>query len=253
MAIRRMMAMVAAVSVLSATGCVAHAVRPTYKGSTFQMIIAAETRPQAPGATMSEKDVQAEIDRLFGARPSSAVPKTVLLFEVESTGMTNMRSARKRLMLRRETGEAMKTALEETGLFEQIDFLPEIYLPADRPQDLKTLRIAAARAHADGLLIYSTEAGYEYQPNALSVFYLTIVGAFIVPGSEGSALVVSKAVLLDVKTGYIYRVLEAYGEASSLAPPALLDEEELEFTARKEALQKLAALAAEKVKELGKR
>lgn len=247
---RRMMAVVAVVSALSAAGCVAHAVKPTYKGSTFQMIIAAETRPQAPGATMSEKDVQAEIDRLFAARPSAAVPKTVLLFEVESSGMTNMRSARKRLMLRRDTGEAMKAALEETGLFEQIDFLPEVYLPAGRANDLKTLRIAAARAHADGLLIYSTEAGYEYRPNALSLFYLTIVGAFIVPGSEGSALVVSKAVLLDVKTGYIYRVFEAYGEESSLAPVALLNEEELEFKARKQALGALARLAAEKVKKL---
>lgn len=248
---RRIMGVVLALSCLGLAGCAAYSRRPTYERSTFKMIIAAETRPQAPGAAMTEKDVQAEVDRLYALRPARAVPRRVLLYEVESSGETHIQSARKRLLLRKETSEAMKSALEETRLFAEVDFLPELYLPTG-VQDLKTLRIAAARAQADALLIYSTEAGYEYEPNALCIFYPTIIGAFVAPGSKGASLAVSQAVLVDVKTGYIHRVFESYGEKSRVAPVALIDEEELEFEARKQALHDLAALTASKVKELGK-
>jgi len=250
MVMRRMMAVVAAVSVACLGGCAIQSRKATYKGSAFHRIVAAETRPQARGATMTEKEVQAEVDRLLALKPAAAVPSNVLLFEVESSGKSNIVSPKKLLTLRKETSEAMKAALEETGIFQRIDFLPDIYLPADRTADLKILRIAAARAHADGLLIYSTEAGYEERVNALGVFYPTIIGAFVVPASRGSSIAVSKAVLVDVRTGYVYRVLEAYGEESSLAPWALLDEEALEFKARKQALGALARLAADKVKKL---
>jgi len=244
--------MLGVVLVLSglAAGCAGYAHQPTYKGSAFKRIVAAETRPVKPGARLTEKDTQAEVDRLRALRPSRPVPKRVLLYEVPSTGMTNISSARKQLLLHKETAEAMKSALEETGLFDEIDFLPDIYLPAD--MDLKTLRIAAARAQADALLIYSTEAGYEYEPNALSLFYMTVVGAFFVPGSRGSALAVSQAVLLDVKTGYVYHVLESYGEHSEVTAVALIDEEDLEFEARRKALTDLAKVAAARAKKLGK-
>lgn len=251
MSTRQVLGVALVLSALGLAGCFSHSRLPSYESSTFKMIIARETWSRGEGGQLTEKDVQAEVDRLLALRPSSPVPKKVLLFEVESGGATRVRSARKELLLHKETAAAMKRALENTGLFAQIDFLPEIYLPQGAAS-LKTLRIAAARAHADGLLIYATEAGYEYEPNALCVFYPTIIGAFLAPGSRGSALAVSKAVLLDVKTGYIYRVMEAYGEKSAVAPVALLDEELLEFDARKQALGALAELAARKVKELGK-
>ena len=236
---------------LGLAGCAAYSELPSYKSSTFKMIIAEETWSPAKGGHFVEDDAQREINRLLALRPKSAVPKKVLLYEVESMGETYIGSARKKLMLRRDTGAAMKGALEKTGLFAQIDFLPEIYLP-EGVENLKALRIAAARSHADALLIYTTEAGYEYQPNALCAFYPTIIGMFLAPGSRGAALAVSKAVLIDVRTGYIYQVMEAYGEKSEVAPVALLDQEQLEFDARTQALGALAELAAKKVVELGK-
>ena len=248
---RQVLGVVLALSALGSAGCAAYSRRPTYERSRFKLIIAAETRPQAPGAAMTEKDVQAEVDRLYALRPARPVPRRVLLYEVESSGQTYIESARKKLLLRKETSEAMKSALEETRLFAEVDFLPELYLPTG-VQDMKTLRIAAARAQADALLIYSTEAGYEYEPNVLCILYPTIIGAFVAPGSKGASLALSQAVLVDVKTGYIHRVFESYGEKSRVAPVALIDEEELEFEARKQALHDLAALTASKVKELGK-
>ncbi len=45
------------------------------------------------------------------------------------------------------------------------------------------------------------------------------------------------AVLVDVRTRYIYRVMETYGEESEIRPVAFLDEEGLEFEARRKALE----------------
>jgi len=45
--------------------------------------------------------------------------------------------------------------------------------------------------------------------------------------------------------------METYGEESEVRPVVFLDEEALEFEARRKALTALAELAAEKVKELG--
>lgn len=248
---RRMVGIAVALVAVCLAGCAVESRKPMYKGSTFQMIIAAETRTVTAGREMTEKDVQEEVDRLLALKPAAPVPAKVLLFEVESTGQSKIVSPKKMLSLRKETSESMKAALEKTGLFERIDFLPDVYLPPNGPADLKVLRIAAARAHADGLLIYSTEAGFEKRVNFLGIFYPTIIGAFIMPGTRGSSLAESKAVLVDVRTGYVYRVLNTYGEASALAPGALLDEEQLEFDARKQALGALADLAAAEVRELG--
>ena len=246
---RRMMGVVALLVVMGAGGCAGYVVRASFEGSKFRMMIAAETTP--PGRQLTEDTVQKEIERLLALKPSSPVPAKVLLYEIPSTRESHIRSARKMLRLRKETGEAMKTALEKTGLFAQIDFLPELYLPDGIPGGLKALRLAAARAHADALLLYSTEAGYEREPNALAALYITVVGAFLVPGTDAAATAVSKAVLIDVRTGYIYRVFEAYGESTRVVPIASVDDEAMEFEARKQALTKLAQVAAEKVVQLG--
>lgn len=231
-------------------GCVAHGQMPTYEGSRFQVIVAAETNLGGKLTSMTEKEVQAEVDRLLALRPSADGPAKLLLFEVASSGPSKITNARKKLLLHKQSSETMKDALEKTGIFEQVDFLPDIYLPPGDPGGLKTLRIAAARAHADTLLMYAGEAGYEYRPNLLSVLYVTVVGAFIAPGSKASSMAVSKAVLVDVRSGYIYEVMETYGEKTVVTPIACLDEEQLEFDARSQSVDELSKLVAAKANKL---
>jgi hypothetical protein len=213
-------------------------------------MVAVHAPEPATGRARTEEEVKAEVERLLALRPAAPAPSRVLVFEVPSSGHTHIRSPRKRLLLRRETAHAMKTALEDTGFFQSVDFLPDLFLEEAAVGGLGALRIAAARAHADGLLLYSTEAGYEYRPNPLALSYLTIVGAFLAPGSRGSALALSRAVLVDVRTGYLYDVMEGYGEQGRVAPVAFLDEEALEHAARVAALNDLAKAAAEKVRRL---
>jgi hypothetical protein len=144
----------------------------------------------------------------------------------------------------------MRTALADTGVFAEVGFLPEILLPSGDPSDLKTVRIAAARAQADGVLIFTTESGYEYEPNGWALLYPTILGLAVAPGSTRTSLCVSKAILLDVHTGYMYSVVESYAQDSVTAPIAVLDAEQLEYDVRTQVMDELASAVAAKARNL---
>jgi hypothetical protein len=235
-------------------GCATTGWQPSFEQSSYKLIIASETHQAAQsgpaGSQLSESAVQEEVDRLLGLKPKTPVPARVLLYQVPSTGRSNVASPLKVLELREATGQQMRKALQATGVFLSVDFLPEILLPSGAPADLKTVRIAAARAQADAILVYSTEAGYERKPNDWALLYATLIGAFIAPGTDQTSMAVSKAVLLDVPTGYIYFVTEDYGSESVRGPVAALDAEELEYGTRLKSLGELSTDVAGRVAAL---
>lgn len=237
----------------AAAGCMTVAESPSYANTQFQVLVASETRIAASADhVLTEQEAQSEVERLLSLKPPSAAPEKLVLYEVPSSSRTKIMSAKKWLELREATSEQMKQALEQTRIFKQVEFLPEILVPADVQGDLKTLRIASARAQADVVLVYSTEAGYEQEPNAWSLFYVTIVGACFFPGTDVSSMAVSKALLLDVRTGYIHLLTETYASTSAKTQAVQVREklEELEFTARNDSLNDLAQRVAAKVKGL---
>ncbi len=243
---RRRLAMLTVLTVTALSlGCATRGWQPSFDRSSYKLIIASETHQAAQsgpgGSRLSDSAVQEEVDRLLALKPKSPVPARVLLYQVPSAGRTNISSPLKVLELRQATGRQMRKALEATGVFGAVDFLPEILLPSDVPADLKTVRIAAARAQADAILIYSTEAGFESRPNDWALLYLTILGTAVAPGTDATSMAVSKAVLLDVPTGYIYFVTEDYGTESKRAPVAEIDAQKLEYDARLKSLGELSA------------
>lgn len=251
MLIRILSASMLLVAAAVLSGCMAHSARIDYTRSGLHMMVSAETQALTGNVLTPEEELQAEVDRLLALKPAEATPRKLVLYEMPSAGRSEIESPRQWISLRKSTSATMKGALEETGLFEEVDFLPDILLPATGVKDLATLRIAAARAHADGVLIYSTEAGYEYKPNALAVFYPTIIGLFVAPGSQAASTALSKAVLLDVRTGYIHMVLETYGEAGGSAIPyAYIDQAKLEVDARTDSIADLSGRVAEKARLL---
>jgi hypothetical protein len=251
---RRFGLLLSAVLLLSASvGCLSVSERPDYGQTQFHVLVASETTVAGSvGRGLTEGEVQREVDRLLSLKAPSAAPEKLVLYEVPGSRRTKIKSAKKWLELREATSRNMKSALEQTGVFKNVEFLPGILLPSGVPGDLKTLRIASARAQADAVLIYSTEAGYEERPNAWSVLYLTLIGAGLFPGTDVSSMAVSKAVLLDVRTGYIYLLTESYASRSGAMPVAAVQEklEEMEFEVRTESLIDLAKTVAAKVRTL---
>jgi len=252
---RRTLALLAVLTVTCLSlGCMTTGWQPSFEQSSYKIMISSETRQSAQGgpegSRLTESAVQVEVDRLLALKPKTAVPARVLLYQVPGSGRSMIVSPLKVLELREATSQQMRKALQATGVFQSVDFLPEILLPPGAPADLKMVRIAAARAQADAILVYSTEAGYESKPNDWALLYATLVGAFIVPGTDQTSMAVSKAVLLDVPTGYIYFVTEDYGSGSVRGPVAALDAEKLEYDARMKSLTELSADVAARVTAL---
>lgn len=237
--------------VLLAVGCSSYYERPSYAGSSFQAMVGRETVAHVGGrgGPTDEVAVRNEIERLLSLEPPEGGPSRVVLHEVPGTA-SRIDSPLKRLQLREETSAEMKSVLEQAGAFDGVEFLPELLLPAPGVADLGTIRLAAARAQADTVLLYSTEVGYEYEPNAWAIFYPTIVGTFLAPGSRAASMAVSKAALVDVRTGYIYDITEVYARKERRAPCAFIDPAQLEYDARLDAVTQLARAAAEKAEKL---
>ncbi len=240
----RTTALAALAFALSAAGCAVGTHRPDFQTSRYRMLLAAETQYVGggnPPAALPEKEVQAEVDRLLALQPRAEEPRKVVIYAVDSAGATGIRSPMKRLELHEASSQEMRRALQESGVFEEVDYLPEILLPPGGPADLKTLRVAAARAQADTILIYATEVGWERRLNAWALLYPTIVGFGTFPGNEETYLALSKAVLMDVGSGYMYALMEVHGRESVTGPGASIDREQLEFEARMAAVKKLTS------------
>ena len=108
--------------------------------------------------------------------------------------------------------------------------------------DLKSIRLGAARYGADAVLVVSGAGQVDRYNNGWAGLYVTIVGAFIVPGTEADGLFVASAVLWDVRNEYLYASAEAEGTEHVSGPPSLVDDDRVLATAR---TRGAAALGAE--------
>jgi hypothetical protein len=244
----------AAAFLACACGCAVSRSTPSYSGSTFQILLAGEAKA---GAQMSSEALEKEIARLMALKPKRSVPGKVVVLDVSDPSMGGIDNPLKRLRLQTQTGEVVCRALRESGAFEDgVQTLPELLVPELNRERaaLSVVRLAAARAQADGVLIYATESGGETLANPLAVLYLTVAGAWIAPGTRRTSLAVSKAAMVDTQTGYIYLIAEGMGEKRvGWRPTGLIDYEEMTLAARLVSVEQLAREAAAKARELARK
>lgn len=81
--------------------------------------------------------------------------------------------------------------------------------------DLKSLRLVAAKHQADALLIISGAGQTDRYINNLGWTYALLLPALFVPGSEADTLFVSSAALWDVRNEYLYLTAEAESTKTS--------------------------------------
>jgi hypothetical protein len=112
------------------------------------------------------------------------------------------------------------------------------------------IRQAAAACGADAVLIISSVVDLDSYVNPLAVLYLTIVCAWLVPGSHVDALYLLEGVLMDVNNEYIYLSAESDGKGSTMAPAGLIDSKNAIQKAKKIAIQGLADEFAKRMRNL---
>ncbi len=117
-------------------------------------------------------------------------------------------------------------------------------------QDLKSIRLAAARHGVDAVLVVSGIADVDWYNNALGPTYALVVTPLFIPGTVVDALFVSHAGLWDVRNEYLYASTEADGMASDTRPAVLAREEPVVSLARERAITDLAASIEQHIKNL---
>lgn len=90
--------------------------------------------------------------------------------------------------------------LKQAGVISQMFIVPNIF----EMKDLKTIRLAAAQQGADAVLIIRSVDQTDRYLNYASFLYITIIGLWIVPGSDLDALVMLRGAMWDVGNAYLY-------------------------------------------------
>ncbi len=114
-------------------------------------------------------------------------------------------------------------------------------------EDLKSIRLAAARTGADAVLFVSGAGQVDRYNNWSSALYFTIVGLFVVPGTRTDALYLANATLWDVRNEYLYASAEAEGTDHTTGTPLTVDDTQVLASAR---LKGMGALGEEVEKRL---
>ncbi|MFQ5503209.1 MAG: hypothetical protein ACE5F1_00250 [Planctomycetota bacterium] len=91
--------------------------------------------------------------------------------------------------------------------FQNVVFLSP-FLSRGATATVSELRSDAARLAADTLLLVAHGHDSSSRPNVLSLAYLTLIGGFLVPGTNCANLTVGIMALIDVKTGSVLSVRE---------------------------------------------
>jgi hypothetical protein len=112
--------------------------------------------------------------------------------------------------------------------------------------DLRAVRLAAARHAADAVLIITGASDVDRYSNAAAMLYVTLVGLWLVPGSHADGIFLATASLWDVRNEFLYMAAEAEGTFGMTRPALLLEGDEMVVGAKRVALAGLA-------KELGAR
>lgn len=110
-------------------------------------------------------------------------------------------------------------ALDGSGLF---DLASEISTEWPTTTGTAGLRELAARYRTEYLLLYRHRFADATRPNGFAAGFITILGAFILPGTTIESAGVLEATLFDVKTGTIlFTVHERVRSEEMAAPPAV--------------------------------
>ena len=105
---------------------------------------------------------------------------------------------------------------------------------------LKDIRVAAARAGADAVMVIDGISSVDKYNNPLGATYCLLVTPFFVPGTEADALFVSRANLWDVRNEYLYLSVESEGMAKETRPAFFIENNRVIEKAKNEALKGLA-------------
>lgn len=152
-------------------------------------------------------------------------PITLAVAQVGRTGVET---------IRQEDKDAWRKALEETGMVKVI-FISSVIVSAN--PGFHEMRLAAARLHADAMLLYAVADSSDSRTNLGGLLYLSVVGAFFSPGSESAVLTFAKGACFDVENEFLEFTVEGEDERKTTRPYYFMDKKQHGLDSRKSALE----------------
>lgn len=119
---------------------------------------------------------------------------------------------------------SVETQLKDMGVVSSVFQVLPATIQGD---DLKAIRLGAARNGADAVLIVSGAADVDRYMNKLGWTYVALITALFVPGMEKDVLFMTSASLWDVRNEYLYLTTEAESEANHTYVAAFGDEDKV--------------------------
>lgn len=143
-----------------------------------------------------------------------------------------------------EVGAELKSKGIISDIFTISDYIVE-------GSDNKAIRLAAARAGADAVIIVNGVCDIDRYSNALGYTYFLLITPFFIPGTEADGLFLANATMWDVRNQYLYLSAEGEGTAKETKPAFFIDEKRIIKSAKSVALSHLKAELSSRIARAG--
>jgi hypothetical protein len=137
----------------------------------------------------------------------------------------------------KDTIIATSDALKSKGTINEAIVINEDIVEGN---DNRAIRMAAARAGADAVLIVRGTSDIDRYNNTLGYSYALIVTPLFIPGTVADGLFMVTASMWDVRNQYLYLSSEAEGSARQTRPAVFIEEGQLIKAAKSDALTALS-------------
>lgn len=196
-------------------------------------------RGELRGSISEQKVVTEEdIQRAIETRPQLPAPFTLAIyFSPNNSGHRYGESSW------RWEGEDKDRLLEISQELKSKNIISEAIIISDSVVggvDNKSIRLAAARAGADAVLIVNGVSATEHYNNDFGATYILLVTAFFVPGTVIDSLFMINASMWDVRNQYLYLSVEAEGSAKEARPAVFAEDSRVIKAAKTDAMVAIA-------------
>lgn len=196
------------------TGCASHGFNQGYIDKELAVA----------GLDQTEEDIQ----RIMDLKPALGQPFALGIYFEDYYGIHAKKS--KGIVLDELT--PMLQQFKNAGI---IDDFFVINNSTVRESNIKEVRIAAARHHADAVLMIDNYRDSDRYLNPLGVTYLTVIAAYILPGTEVEAIGAVSATLWDTRNEYLYATSYNDELYHTRGAAFLLNDEDIELMALEQA------------------
>jgi len=183
---------------------------------------------------VAEEDIQ----KVLGLKPQLPSPFTLAIYFVSPPPGSCYGNSWIWLSEDKDTLQSLEAELKGKGI------LSEVFVISNQiveESDNLSIRLAAARAGADAVLIVNGVSDIDRYNNPLGYTYFLLITPFFIPGTEADGLFMANATMWDVRNQYLYLSAEAEGTAKEIKPAVFIDEKRIIKSAKSAALATLKA------------